>query len=244
MVALEGGTFRMGSPDGDRDALDNEKPQHEVTLSAFAMSRYPVTRELYRRIADSVPMSWVRDRDDDWLPANSISWFDAVSFCNALSKHAGLQPCYRIEGDRVDWDVDADGYRLPTEAEWEYACRAGTSTKWFFGDGAVALDRYAWFRENSGFRTHAVGEKVPNPWGLHDMMGNVLEWCWDWYGAYTHETLADPTGPSNDTSRVLRGGWSNFVPELLRSACRFRNGPEISNEFIGFRCVRRPRRQS
>lgn len=243
MVELGGGTFRMGSPDSDNDASDSEKSQHKVTVSAFAMSRYPVTRELYRRLVDSTPEPWQRGSDDDLLPANYMTWFDAVAFCNALSQHVGLQPCYHIEGNQVEWDADADGYRLPTEAEWEYACRAGTSTKWFFGNDPAALDRYAWYSANSDFRAHAVGEKEPNPWGLYDMIGNVLEWCWDWYGSYTNKPLVDPTGPSDGTSRVLRAGWSDFVPVYLRSAFRFRLVPEFAGEFIGFRSVRRPRRQ-
>ena len=211
----------MGSPDTDAEAHEDEKPRHEVTVSAFAISRYPITRELYRELCGTLPEAWQRDSDDNRLPANDVSWFDAVSFCNALSQQVGLQPCYRIDGTHVAWDTNADGYRLPTEAEWEYACRAGTTSRWFFGDDPTALDRYAWFAANANNKVQPVGEKAPNPWGLHDMSGNVWEWCWDWYDTYRAEAVIDPIGPENGDRRVLRGGsaWRGD-PWRLRSADR------------------------
>jgi formylglycine-generating enzyme required for sulfatase activity len=244
MVELPGGTFWMGSPDTDAEAYESEKPRHEVTVSAFAISRYPITRELYQKLCGTSPASWQRDSDDNRLPANNVSWFDAVSFCNALSQQVGLQPCYRIDGAYVAWDTNADGYRLPTEAEWEYACRTGTTSRWFFGDDPAALDRYAWFAANANNPAQPVGEKAPNPWGLHDMSGNVYEWCWDWYDTYRAEAVIDPVGPENGDRRVLRGGsaWGG-VPKNLRSARRARNEPDGRGVFIGFRCVCRPRRQ-
>ena len=189
MVELPSGTFLMGSPDSDSEAFDDEKPQHKVTVSAFCISRYPVTRQLYRDIVGSSPEEWSREKDDYLLPANFVNWFEAARFCNALSAHVGLSPCYRIDDERVEWDREADGYRLPTEAEWEYACRAGTTSKWFFGDEEKELGRYAWFAGNSGNKVHPVGEKKPNPWDLHDMIGNVWEWCWDWYAEYPSQPL-------------------------------------------------------
>jgi formylglycine-generating enzyme required for sulfatase activity len=245
MIDLPGGTFLMGSPDSDRDALDSEKPQHKVTLSAFCISRYPVTRQLYRDIVGSTPQQWARDTDDQQLPANYVSWFDAVRFCNALSERVGLPPCYRIEGNNVEWNREADGYRLPTEAEWEYACRAGTETKWFFGDDARELGDYAWFSGNSGDRVQPVGGKKPNNWELHDMSGNVWEWCWDWFAQYPSnpiQTIADPTGSEDGDRRVLRGGSWSRVPRDLRSAYRVRLNPESQDGIIGVRCVRAPRR--
>ncbi len=244
MVELPGGTFQMGSPDSDDLAGNWEKPQHSVTVSAFAIARYPITRKLYREILGRSPEQWERDKDDDRLPANYLTWFDAVNFCNALSEKQGLRPCYSIEGDQVNWDQKANGYRLPTEAEWEYAVRAGTTTRWFFGDNDADLGRYAWFTSNSGGRVHSVGEKQPNPWDLHDMIGNVWEWCWDWFGDYSKgEAAIDPIGPLAGVSRVLRGGAYWGVGRNLRSAGRYGLVPEGRLGGIGVRCVRGPRRQ-
>ena len=246
MIELPGDTFLMGSPRSNSEAYDDERPQHEVAVSAFCISRYPVTRQLYRDIVGSAPKEWSRDTKDHLLPANFVAWFEAATFCNALSAHVGLAPCYRIDGERVEWDREADGYRLPTEAEWEYACRAGTTSKWFFGDDSTELGHYAWFASNSEDKVHPVGEKKPNRWDLHDMIGNVWEWCWDWYAGYPSKLSQaenDPTGPANGTRRVLRGGSWVDDPWLLRSALRFWDSPVVSDDVIGFRCMRRPRRQ-
>lgn len=246
MVALPGGTFLMGSPDFDQDAYDNEKPQHEVAISAFSISRFPVTRQLYRKILGESLPEWSRGEQDDQLPANYVTWFQAAAFCNALSAFVGLSPCYRIDGEQVEWVYDADGYRLPTEAEWEYACRAGTTSKWFFGDNPEDLGRYAWFTGNSGDKVQPVGEKEPNPWGLYDMSGNVWEWCWDWYAEYSPshtQLLNDPAGPGSGEYRRLRGGAAWNVPWDLRSALRNWNVPSLRFGFIGFRGVRGARRQ-
>lgn len=245
MVELPGGTFLMGSPDSDREAFDNEKPQHQVTIAAFAISRYPITRQLYREIVGAAPEQWERNKGEQNLPANYVSWFDAARFCNALSTQVGLSPCYRIDGDNVEWNRQAEGYRLPTEVEWEYACRAGATSKRFFGDDPHELGDYAWFSDNSGGRVHPVGEKKPNPWDLHDMIGNVWEWCWDWFADYLSnatQTIADPTGPEHGNSRVLRGGSWGSVPWFLWSAFRFWFWPEFRHVVVGFRCVRAPRR--
>ncbi len=251
MLELPGGTFLMGSPESDSQGYSDERPQHQVTVSSFAMSRYPVTRRQYRAVMKETPSKWQKNQDDDRLPANYVDWFDAVKFCNALSGQQGLQPCYRIKGKQVEWDQQANGYRLPTEAEWEYAVRAGTTTRWFFGDKPDELERYAWFTKNvfkgiaiafTGW-VHSVGEKEPNPWGLYDLAGNVYEWCWDWYGAYSSDADADPVGPPTGSSRVLRGGAYCYVAWNLRSAVRNRRAPVLRDDFIGFRCVRGSRRQ-
>ena len=285
MVDIQGGTFLMGSPDGDEEAEDGEKPQHVVRVSDFCMSHYLITRQLYRELVETLPERWANDTDDQQLPANSVNWFEAAKFCNALSERVGLQPCYHFKDEedeqQVKWDSEADGYRLPTEAEWEYACRAGTTSKWFGGDDSAELSRFAWFDENADNQVHAVGQKEPNPWGLYDMSGNVWEWCWDWYGAYKEETdaedmdrwprsirmyyaighiilripiigkllkdsnssLHNPTGPKEGDARVLRGGSAWDGAGDLRSARRVRFGPGRRIVNVGFRCVRRPRRQ-
>ena len=197
-----------------------ERPQHEVTVSAFAISPYLITRQLYREWMADTPSQWQRDEVDERLPANYVSWFDAIRYYNALSKAAGLTPCYRINGEQVAWCTSADGYRLPTEAEWEYASRAGTASKWFCGDDEAVLERYAWFAENSKSQAHPMGEKAPNPWGLYDIAGNVYEWCWDRFGNYRDRPETDPIGPDHGDGRMLRGGSAWDIPWFLRSARR------------------------
>jgi formylglycine-generating enzyme required for sulfatase activity len=243
MVELPGGRFLMGSEADDAQAYAPEKPQHAVTVSGFAMGRYPVTRRLYQAVMEDHSGRWENDPDDDLLPANDVSWFDAVAFCNMLSERQRLAPCYRIDGNSVSWDRDVDGYRLPTEAELEYATRAGTTTRWFCGDAPTELVQYAWFAENSENRLHPVGEKAPNPWGLYDMAGNMYEWCWDWCSDYSVAAVTDPPGPDSGVFHVRRGGAYWVEARNLRSADRYRFEPVSRSDSIGFRVVRRPRSQ-
>jgi sulfatase modifying factor 1 len=176
------------------------------------------------------------------VPVETVSWLDAIKYCNALSEKENLKPFYRIDGDRVsvpDWD--GEGYRLPTEAEWEYACRAGTKTKYWFGDNAGELGRHAWFDGNSQGRTQRVRTSPENPFRLHDMHGNVWEWCWDWYGANYYNSPSssiDPTGPETGDGRVLRGGSWVQLAWFLRSAFRFRFTPAYRLNYVGFRLAR------
>ncbi len=176
-----------------------------------------------------------------------------MAFCNRLSELEGLTPCYEIDGREVSWLEDAGGYRLPTEAEWEYACRSGSSTPWSFGDDESEVGRHAWSDGNSDYAAHPVATREPNSWGVYDMHGNVWEWCWDPYAPYGGSVWSrltrfrppkDPRGPrSPGASRVLRGGAFFNVPRNLRSAIRDGNPPEVSLQYVGFRCVRRARRQ-
>jgi formylglycine-generating enzyme required for sulfatase activity len=177
----------------------------------------------------------------------SVSWLDAINFCNALSRKEGLTPFYRVQGETAvvpDWN--GPGYRLPTEAEWEYACRAGSTTRYSFGDDAADLGAFAWYDGNSDGKTHPVGQKRPNAWGLYDMHGNVWEWCWDAYEAdyYSKKPpAADPLGPSQAASRVSRGGGWNFSPQNCRSAHRSGGEPGFRGNFLGFRVARFPSSQ-
>jgi formylglycine-generating enzyme required for sulfatase activity len=148
----------------------------------------------------------------------NVTWFDAVHFCNALSELEGLPSYYGIDGEHVTRQ-GGPGYRLPTEAEWEYACRAGGWERYSFGSDPELLVRHAWFQDNSLDSTHPVGHWPANPFGLHDMHGNVWEWCWDWYGTYAPRASSNPRGPEQGTMRVLRGGsWDDPAPSLSSSA--------------------------
>jgi formylglycine-generating enzyme required for sulfatase activity len=183
MIDLLGGSFRMGSPDADDMVSEDEKPAHPVTVAGFRMAVTPVTTGLYAEIMQlELPPEERRQ-----LPAVDVIWANAVEFGNRLSSREGYRPCYRQLFGRWVCNWYADGYRLPTEAEWEYACRAGTTTRYSFGDDPGRLERYAWFGRSAG--PYEVARKAPNPWGLYDMYGNVWEWCWDWYRLYSEKPM-------------------------------------------------------
>lgn len=188
-----------------------------VDLAPYRLAATPVTQAQYAQVTGERPSAAPGDR----LPVETVSWSDAVRFCNALSEQDGLAPAYRL-GDDVECDASADGYRLPTEAEWEYACRAGTS-----GARYGELDEIAWHRGNSGERVHDVGGRQPNAWGLHDMLGNVWEWCWDVYDAEVY-------GPY----RVLRGGGWFDERWSCRASVRRRSHPTFRVDDVGFRVAR------
>jgi formylglycine-generating enzyme required for sulfatase activity len=173
----------------------------------------------------------------------NVTWFGAVNFCNELSKRENLRLCYQKKFWRRGWicNWQADGYRLPTEAEWEYACRAETTTRYSFGDDLDQLDQYAWYQENSRNHLQTVATREPNPWGLCDMHGNVWEWCWDWYGRYPAQQVTDPRGPEDGRyNRVVRGGSFGDQAVNLRSAIRLVGPPVYRLSYTGFRCVRVP----
>ncbi|GAA1872403.1 formylglycine-generating enzyme family protein [Asanoa iriomotensis] len=189
-----------------------------VSVAAFRLASVPVTQASYGAVTGAWPSAARGDR----LPVESVSWFDAVRYCNALSLVEGLAPAYAVEGEHVEWDVTADGYRLPTEAEWEYACRAGTT-----GPRYGPLDEIAWYRGNSGERIHEVGSLRPNAWGLHDMLGNVWDWCWDVYDAEVYGSY-----------RVLRGGGWFDEQWSCRASVRRRSHPTFQVDDVGFRLAR------
>ena len=236
MVRINGGTFIMGSPDNEPGRSNNEGPQRQVTVSSFYIGRFPVTQAEFQEIMGRNPSTFRGPN----LPVEHVSWFDAIEFSNKRSIRAGLTPVYTISGNTVTWNRQANGYRLPTEAEWEFACRAGTQTPFNTGTSSDA----GWHSGNSGGRTHPVGMKQPNAWGLYDMHGNVLEWCWDWYGAFSAEAQVNPQGPSWGVGRVYRGGSWRFEANQTRSAFRFRNNPNLRINFVGFRLARNVEEQS
>jgi formylglycine-generating enzyme required for sulfatase activity len=234
MVLLAAGEFLMGQADGRAD----EAP-HVVFVQGFHIDKAPVTQAQFQKAMGKNPSK----RKDPNAPVEQVQWVDAARFCNKCSEQEGLVPCY----DPKTWscDFDASGYRLPTEAEWEYACRAGTKTKYFFGDDPARISDFAWCKPQSAGTTHPVGTKAPNPWGLYDMAGNVWEWCNDYYGAafYKESPKENPRGPAAGQTRVLRGGACDSAPELCRSATRFKDLQVFSDacfgtDKYGFRRVR------
>lgn len=231
MILLPRGSFNMGSDTFDED----EKPVHRVTVDSFLMCQTEVTQAQWRAVMGDNPSDCIYGCEDD-APVQNVSWFDAVRYLNRLSELQGLATCYEFEGEEVTWR-ECDGYRLPTEAEWEYATRAGTTTAYSFGDD-MKLGEYAWFRGNAGEKVHSVARKWQNPWGFHDMHGNVYEWVWDWYGLYSEKPEFNPRGPKTGDRRLLRGGSFAVGDWYLRSADRVRNWPTFRGVSIGFRCVR------
>ena len=236
MVLIPAGKFLMGDQGGE----DDEKPVREVQLSAFYIDACEVTQASYQTLMGRNPAKF---RGED-RPVERLSWHAAVQYCNMRSLREGLKPCYDPKTQQCDFS--ASGYRLPTEAEWEYACRAGSTSPWSFGQNSAGLDRHAWLKANAAKATHPVKQKLPNPWGLYDMHGNVAEWCNDFYAEkYPSGGPAnDPRGPDRGDQRVLRGGSWNSGPDACRSAARKGETPGLADvcfgyEAYGFRCVRR-----
>jgi formylglycine-generating enzyme required for sulfatase activity len=245
MVYLPGGTFRMGDIQGK--GFDWERPVREVTLDAFAIGRYPVTVGEFRRFVEATGYQteaereggayvfdgkeWGQKSDANWLnpyfpqednhPVVCISWNDATMYCEWLSEQT------------------AEEYSLPSEAEWEYACRASSETAYCFGNDERLLENYAWYSKNAEGKTHPVGQKRANTWGLYDMHGNVWEWVRDWYAAYSGEPQRDPSGPETGSDRVFRGGSWYGDADYCRSAYRHCWLPDYRRYDLGFRLARR-----
>lgn len=239
MVLIPAGEFRMGDDQGE----DDEQPAHTVQVGSFSMDVCEVTQQSIQTMMGRNPSKW----QDPGKPVERMSWYLAVQYCNMRSTREGFKPCYDLETLRCNFT--ADGYRLPTEAEWEYACRAGTTSRYSFGDDPGKLIAFAWFKNNSGGSTHLVREKQPNPWGLYDMHGNVAEWCSDYYAdAYEAGPVQDPAGPESGEGRVLRGGSWRTSDESCQSSARNCEAPGLADvcfgyEAYGFRCMRAARDQ-
>lgn len=250
-VLIEGGTFQMGSPETESWRSDDET-QHTVTVSNFYMSQYELTQEEYEKVMGNNPSNF----SGNALPVDNISWLDAVSYCNARSESEGLTPVYTIDGQNVSWDRSANGYRLPTEAEWEYACRAGTVTP-FHTETSISAEEanyyghYPYMIEDNYFSqgnldtqpgeyrqtTVAVNSFAPNAFGLYNTHGNVGEWVWDYYGEYPKTEETDPAGPDSGTLRVYRGGGWNDFAKNMRSAYRATLAQDKGSFNIGMRLV-------
>lgn len=232
MVPIPGGTFRMGSPEGEQGRWKDEGPQLPVTLSPHLMAVTPVTQAQYRSVTGASPSHFAGDR----RPVEQVSWLEAAAYCNALSEREGLSPAYTAAGKRIP---GATGYRLPTEAQWEHACRAGTTTRYWSGDAEAELARVGWYSANSGGETHPVAEKPPNPWGLFDLHGNVYEWCDGWWaGRYRRGSRTDPMGPTRGDRRVFRGGSFAGPARYARAAYRAWDVHGDREWDRGFRVVR------
>jgi formylglycine-generating enzyme required for sulfatase activity len=216
LVLIPAGKFMMGSPDSEQGRSKFEGPQHEVALSKpFYVGVTEVAQAQYQAVMGTNPSNFKGETN----PVEMVSWTEATAFCKKLSEKS------------------RHAVRLPTEAEWEYACRAGTATAFSFGDSDGALGDYAWYISNSSNTTHPVGQKKPNAWGLYDMHGNVWEWCADWYGDYPKGAVTDPQGAASGTYRVLRGGsWSHGAGDC-RAARRYDGYPGTPRRSCGFRVV-------
>ncbi|MBR7188010.1 MAG: SUMF1/EgtB/PvdO family nonheme iron enzyme [Clostridia bacterium] len=251
-ILVEGGVFTMGSPEDENWRIDDET-QHEVTLSSFYIDPYETTQAEWEAIMGSNPSTFIGEK----LPVENISWLEAIEYANAKSAAAGLTPAYAIDGDSVTWNRAADGYRLPTEAEWECACRAGTATPFNLersldADDANFYSHYPYEIEENYFddsvlearpgkyrgETVEVGSFTPNAWRLYDMHGNVNEWCWDWYGPYDPENTDNPTGVESGTRHVYRGGGWNDFGKNMRSAYRAAGQADLRSYNLGVRLVR------
>lgn len=220
MVFIEGGTIKMKDEDSGSQFSTGIKPFH--------LDKYPVTQDLYEKIMG-------KDKNRSRFPGGdrpveNVSWFDAVQFCNKLSEKVGLKTVYNISGESVTADFDASGFRLPTEAEWEYACRAGTKGKTY-----GKIDQIAWSKENSDGTTQGVGQKGPNAWGLYDMLGNVWEWCWDRFGRFPSGEKDEWRGPETGDDRVFRGGSWNNSAQGCRASFRLDVHPSFKDHDLGFR---------
>ena len=241
MVRIPAGEFMMGALEDDEQAIDFEKPRHKVTLTrVFMIGKHAVTQALWESVMGSNP-SYFKGAN---RPVENVSWYDVVSFCNKLSEQEGLEPVYMINGENVTCNWNAKGYRLPTEAEWEYSARGGEYHKYA---GSNIVDEVAWCEDNSGGwldgETFPVGQKKPNGFGLYDMSGNVSEWCWDDWCDYSSASQTDPTGSDDEgacymESRVCRSGNWGSIAEDTSVSFRINYDPKIRSDDRGFRLSR------
>ena len=214
MVAIEGGTFQMGASEQDSSAESDEKPAHQVTLDGFSIGETEVTQELWKAVMGSNP-SYLTD--DNKLPVEQVSWDDCHTFITKLNELTG------------------QNFRLPTEAEWEYAARGGNQSQGYKYSGSNTNDEVAWYESNSDSETHHVASKKANELGLYDMSGNVWEWCQDWYGSYSASAQTNPTGPSTSSRRVSRGGSWGSSAGGCRVSYRGGTAPSRACDYLGFR---------
>lgn len=244
-ILVNGGTFVMGSPT-DEPERGADETQHNVKVDSFYMAEAELTQKEYQAVMGSNPS----ENKGDNLPVTNITWYDAIQYCNALSEKEGLTPCYTVSDNTVTWNKSANGYRLPTEAEWEYAARANTSTPFSFGDyvhdsDANCYNAYGYNNDASGSWVNGyLGYTVDadsynaNGFGLYNMHGNAAEWVWDWYDEYTANSSVNPTGSTSGNYKIARGGGWNDFPKHIRSAYRSAFPADVPLYSIGMRTVR------
>ncbi|MFR9554176.1 MAG: SUMF1/EgtB/PvdO family nonheme iron enzyme [Rikenellaceae bacterium] len=253
MVFVEGGEFMMGldntTSGSSGGTFGDESPRHKVYISSFYMGNYEVTQREWVAVMGAYPFAFKGDN----LPADKVSWYDAIEYCNARSEVEGLTSYYTIDkstsdptnldnADTYRWTVTPnpqnDGYRLPTEAEWEYAAQGGNISKGYLYSGSDNIDDVAWYVNNANDVSHTVGSKLPNELGLYDMSGNMFEWCWDWYGDYEDTEQSNPTGAEQGTFRCTRGGSWYFVESFCTITNRDRENIYDKYDNLSFRVVR------
>lgn len=239
MILVEGGTFSMGN---DYSSNPDERPEHKVTLNSFYISKYEVTVESFVKFCKVVGIP--APQGDPYNPVTNITWESSIMYCNWLSSTQGYDRCFEISRDsskfRVTFDPSKNGYRLPSEAEWEFAARGGIKTKHYPYSGGYKAGDVSWNNTNSGNREHEVGTKRPNELGIYDMTGNCMEWCWDWYKYeyYAESDESNPFGPETGVSRVCRGGHRMCKADVLRNTRRFNLEPNNEAGLTGIRLVR------
>jgi formylglycine-generating enzyme len=243
MVKVQGGTFKMGSKDSDNSADNDEQKEHSVTVKDFEICKFEITvwqwKEYVKANKLKMPLKPTWGWQDNY-PINNITWYEAIAYCNWLSKREKLDLVYSQNGPNVTCDFTKNGYRLPTEAEWEYAAKGGNKSKETRYSGSNNQDEIAWHKGNSNASPHTIGTKLPNELGIYDMSGNVWEWCWDWYNKdyYKIEDGKNPRGPVMGERKSVRGGSWDSKLNYMRPANRISTIPNKTHEFYGFRVAR------
>ena len=243
MVKVQGGTFKMGSKDSDNSADNDEQKEHSVTVKDFEICKFEITvwqwKEYVKANKLKMPLKPTWGWQDNY-PINNITWYEAIAYCNWLSKREKLDLVYSQNGPNVTCDFTKNGYRLPTEAEWEYAAKGGNKSKETRYSGSNNQDEIAWHKANSNASPHTIGTKLPNELGIYDMSGNVWEWCWDWYNKdyYKVEDGKNPRGPVMGERKSVRGGSWDSKLNYMRPANRISTIPNKTHEFYGFRVAR------
>lgn len=243
LIQVKGGNFKMGSKKADRSAESDEQKEHNVALNTFEISKFEVTVWEWKQFIKANKLKMPETPTWGWqdnYPINGVTWNEAIAYCNWLSNKEKLQACYSKKGPNFICNFKANGYRLPTEAEWEFAAKGGTVSKNYRYSGSSTLEDVAWYKTNSKGSPHTVGTKLPNELGIYDLSGNVWEWCWDWYNKdfYMQEKSDNPKGPEMGERKAVRGGSWDSQPNYVRPSNRISTIPSKSHEFYGFRVAR------